>query len=127
MALNWKAVRKNYKNIEKYENYLEAIRPLYLKIVDNSIVNSGVQKKDLLTEIEKAEKFLTNMSKSYPKNKSNETIFDKRFIQYEKLISDYANYQRELKKSDFDKISDLKKILSKRDKLYEYKDKDENN
>lgn len=127
MVLNWKEVRKNYENIEKYENYLEAIRPLYLKIVDNSIVNSGVQKKNLLTEIEKAENFLTNMSKSYPKNKLNETIFDKRFIQYEKLISDYANYQRELKKSDFDKISDLKEILSKRDKLYEYKDKDEDN
>ena len=127
MVLNWKEVRKNYENIEKYENYLEAIRPLYLKIVDNSIVNSGVQKKDLLTEIEKAEKFLTNMYKSHPKNKSNETIFDKRFIQYEKLISDYANYQRELKKSDFEKISDLKEILSKRDELYEYKDKDEDN
>ncbi len=127
MVLNWKEVKKSYENIENYEDYLKNIRPLYLKIVDNSIVNSGVQKKDLLTEIEKAEKFLTNMSKSCPKNKSNETIFDKRFIQYEKLISDYANYQRELKKSDFDKISDLKKILSKRDKLYEYKDKDENN
>lgn len=121
--LNWKEIRKKYENIEKYDKYLETIRPMYLKIADTSIVNSGIPKEDLLTEIKNMENFLTTMIDSFPKNSINENIFWNNFFKYEKLISDYANYQRKLKKSDSDKISDLKKILLKRDSLYEDKDK----
>ena len=123
LNLNLKKIRKKYEKIKKYEKYLRAIRPLYLKIADTSIVNSGVPKECLLIEIENAEKFLTDMTKSFPKNKLNEDIFWKNFSKYEKIISDYANYQRELKKSDFDKIFDLKEILLKRDNLYEQYEK----
>lgn len=123
LNFNLKQIRKKYENIEKYEKYLRAIRPLYLKIADTSIVNSGVPKECLLIEIENAEKFLTDMTKSFPKNKLNEDIFWKNFSKYEKIISYYANYQRELKKSDFDKIFDLKEILLKRDNLYEQYEK----
>ena len=109
LNFNLENLRKKYDNIENYNNYLEAIRPLYLKRMNISITNSGVSKKDLLFEIANTEKVLNNML---------ESRFCDKFTFYENLISDYAYYQNDLKKNDLNKISDLKEILLKRDELY---------
>ena len=119
LNFNLENLRRNYDNIENYGGYLEAIRPIYLKIVDISIINSGIQKEKLLFEIKNTEKNLEIILKHFVKNATTEKQFLKIFINYEKLISDYANYQRNLKKNDLIKIADLKGMLLKRDKLYE--------
>lgn len=119
LNFNLENLRRNYDNIENYGGYLEAIRPIYLKIVDISIINSGIQKEKLLFEIKNTEKNLEIILKHFVKNATTEKQFLKVFINYEKLISDYANYQRNLKKNDLIKITDLKGMLLKRDKLYE--------
>ncbi len=119
MHLNLENLRINYDNIENYRDYLEAIRPIYLKIVDTSIINSCTQKEKLLFEIKNTENNLEIILKHFVKNASTEKQFLNAFINYEKLISDYANYQRNLKKNDLIKIADLKEMLLKRDKLYE--------
>lgn len=119
LNFNLENLRRNYDNIENYGGYLEAIRPIYLKIVDTSIINSGIQKEKLLFEIKNTEKNLEIILKHFVKNATTEKQFLKVFINYEKLISDYANYQRNLKKNDLIKITDLKGMLLKRDKLYE--------
>ena len=119
LHFNLENLRKNYDNIENYGDYLEAIRPIYLKIVDTSIINSDIQKEKLLFEIKNTEKNLEIILKHFAKNATTEKRFLKVFINYEKLISDYANYQRNLKKNDLIKIADLKGILLKRDNLYE--------
>lgn len=119
LNFNLENLRRNYDNIENYGDYLEAIRPIYLKIVDTSIINSGIQKEKLLFEIKNTEKNLEIILKHFVKNATTEKQFLKVFINYERLISDYANYQRNLKKNDLIKIADLKGMLLKRDKLYE--------
>lgn len=118
LNFNLENLRKKYDNIENYNNYLEAIRPLYLKRMNISITNSGVSKKDLLFEIANTEKVLNNMLESGIKDITDEKRFCDKFTFYENLISDYAYYQNDLKKNDLNKISDLKEILLKRDELY---------